>query len=232
MPRPLLAQSGPGPCAPAHPAAPNQPPTFGRVFKLNDAATWADAILPAKDGYLVVGDYAVSNGFALNLTEFSRDGRPTRSRNLSVTPSLANTARVTADGGVLIGAYTDGKSPREGLLLRLDANLDVKWAKTFRSDGPVSVEGLMETADGGIIALVADSWRITAVKLDASGGELWEAAIVPRDGSETHQGSALDIYENVYLDAEGGKHCGGYIVYGVVRRPVTGWDLYLAALKL
>ena len=216
----------------SHPsAASNQTPTFGRIFKINNTSTWADAILPTKDGYLVIADYAVQNDFALNLTEFSLDGRPIHSRNLSITPSLANTARVTGDGGVLIGAYTDMSSPREGLLLRLNAGLDVQWAKIFRSDGPASVEGVMETADGGVIALVRDSWRIAVVKLDAGGNVVWKNAILPRVGSTTHSGDAYDIYENAYLDAAGRKQCGGYIVYGVVQRPATDWDLYLAALS-
>lgn len=212
-------------------AALNQTQAYAGIFQVNNASTWADAILPSKDGYLVLADYAVQNDFALNLTEFSRDGHPLKSRNLSIMPSLANTARKTGDGGVLIGAYTDRNSPREGLLIRLNADLDLQWAKVFRSDGPASVEGVMETADGGIISLVQDNWRMAVVKLDAAGNETWKKAILPQAGATTHPGGAFDIYENTYRDAAGSKQCGGYLVYGVVQRPVSDWDLYLAALS-
>jgi hypothetical protein len=75
---------------------------------------------------------------------------------------------------------------------------------------------------------VRDYDRLGIVKLNATGSVAWQKAIIP--GVETTKTTVYDVVENTYLDGDGRKLCGGYIIYGGVQRPGTDWDIYLAAL--
>jgi hypothetical protein len=188
-------------------------------------------VWPTSDGYLLLSDHSSAETFALNLTEFNGAGRPVRSHNLSIAPGWPKSARVTSDGGYLIGSsLTPTSTSWEGRLLKLSADLTVQWAKAFRTGSPsyAHVSGVAETADGGTIALVRDYGRLGIVKLNASGAVEWRKGILP--GAETTKATVYDVLENAYLDGDGRKHCGGYILYGGVQRPGTDWDIYLAAL--
>ncbi len=220
-------------CSPSSPSSASSGfPNFGRIYQVTDADTWGDSVWPTSDGYLLLSDFATADSFALNLTEFNAAGHPVHSQNLSIAPGWPKSARATSDGGYLIGSTIKPTSNSwEGRLLKLGADLSVQWAKAFRTGSPsyAHVSGVAETADGGYIALVRDYSRFGIVKLDSTGSVEWQKGILP--GSGTTRTTVYDVIENTYLDGDGRKHCGGYVLYGGIQRPGTDWDIYLAALS-
>ena len=203
---------------------------FGRTYQVDGADTWGDSVFATPEGYLVLGDHDVPGSFATNLTLFDQGGRPLRSYDPDIMPSWPKSARSSSDGGFLLTLLQemDPRFKDEGRLIKLGPDLAVQWAKGVSSDGPVNATGLIETLDGGSITLLRDNRRLGILKLDADGQVAWKKSISPAASAET--ATAYSILENAYQDGAGKKQCGGYVLYGAVERPGTGWDLYLAAL--
>jgi hypothetical protein len=242
----------------ASPLASNVPRTFGRVFRVNGVDTYGDSIWPLSDsdGYFLVADHELGNSYAPSLLELGPVGDVIHSYDLSIAPGWPKSATMTGDGGYLLGTLLDVGSAienqalesgsgltgsavpsrpevtsQEGRLLKLSSTLAVQWAKAF-STGEFStahVAGVAETADGGYVAAVRDELRLGIVKLSSGGGVQWKKGLLSPGGDKTV--TVYDVVETTYLDAEGHKQCGGYILYGGVRRATTDWDIYLAALS-
>ena len=134
-----------------------------------------------------------------------------------------------ADGGYLLGGYStsgtnDNKtSPNYGngdfWVVRLGANGNRLWDKTYGGTGDDQLSCLRPTSDGGFIlggssdspasgnksAPNFGSKDFWVVKTDANGNKIWDAAF---------GGTALDIVFSVQQTRDGGYIVGGYSTSG------------------
>jgi hypothetical protein len=134
------------------------------------------------------------------------------------------TARPTADGGFILGGAsasgTDGNktSPNFGWLdfwlVRLDANGNKVWDKSFGGSDEDSLVAVEQTADGGFILggssispingnKTSTNWGsfdFWLVRVNANGGKLWEASF---------GGMGWDSLGSVQPTADGGFIVGG-----------------------
>lgn len=132
---------------------------------------------------------------------------------------------LTRDGGFIMVGTSKGfkESGKKMLVLKLDAEGEIEWAKTVGHSG-YSLEGnaIKPTPDGGYIAVGStetkdDKLDVYIVKLDNAGNMEWDKII---GGLEDDEANAVDIG----LD-------GGYIVAGYTRSAYRDrWNSYLIKL--
>ena len=132
----------------------------------------------------------------------------------------------TADGGFVIAGESNSfvSGPVDVYVLKLDANGNLEWQKTYRSDGSDGSDGsdeafcIRKTSDGGyIIAGRSDSqntgmYDAYILKLDANGELTWQ---------NTYGGDDWDEAKSIYQTSD-----GGYIAVGVTNSLGAEWDAY------
>jgi hypothetical protein len=126
----------------------------------------------------------------------------------------------TSDGGFIAAGHTDsyGAGGGDYWILKLDANGNVTWQKTYGgSDGEWS-PSIQETSDGGFI-VVGDTRSYGAgggdywiLKLDANGNVTWQ---------KTYGGSSIDSARSIKETSD-----GGFIVAGDTRSFGAGYGDY------
>ncbi|MEO0180286.1 MAG: hypothetical protein ABIM74_00860 [candidate division WOR-3 bacterium] len=82
----------------------------------------------------------------------------------------------TDDGGFVIAGYTEsfGAGSRDMLVLRLDQDGNISWAKTFGTSGWEEARSVIETPGvGGYAVGGSDNSNILLLKLTAAGNESW-----------------------------------------------------------
>lgn len=111
----------------------------------------------------------------------------------------------TSDGGLIIVGYTEssGAGGEDAYLVKLNANLQVQWEKTFGGTGNDQGYSVEQTLDGGYIiggntesygAGGSDGWII---KTDAQGNEEWSRTF---GGAETDgRGFARQLNDGTYI---------------------------------
>jgi hypothetical protein len=129
----------------------------------------------------------------------------------------SNSAQPTADGGyVVAGNSFDDAGRSDALVLKLDANGDVIWQKTYGGIGDDDAYSVHPTADGGYVVGGSTASFPTGgawvLKLDASGNVIWQKTY------GVH-GSALQLTAD-----------GGYMVLGSVRHGDVVIDAWLLKL--
>jgi len=115
----------------------------------------------------------------------------------------------TADGGYVLAGYTDsyGAGDRDMWLLKVDANGDSLWSRTFGGSAYDYCWTMIQTSDGGFaLAGETDCWGagdkdIRLVKTDANGDSLW---------SHTYGGSGYEGCFDVQQTSDGGYILAGY----------------------
>jgi len=128
----------------------------------------------------------------------------------------------TADGQYIVAGYTEsfGAGSMDFYLLKIDADGDTLWTRTYGGSGRDEGRSVHQTTDGGYI-VAGYSWSFGAgqsdfylVKTDANGDTLW---------THTYGGTRWDYGRSVQQTADGGYILTGYTdSFGA-----GGTDLYL-----
>jgi uncharacterized delta-60 repeat protein len=130
--------------------------------------------------------------------------------------------QVTADGGYIVAGYTEsfGVGSMDFYLLKIDADGDTLWTRTYGGSGRDEGRSVDQTTDGGYV-IAGYSWSFGAgqsdfylVRTDADGDTLW---------THTYGGTRWDYGRSVDQTTD-----GGYIVTGYTDSfGAGGTDLYL-----
>jgi len=119
-----------------------------------------------------------------------------------------HSVRQTSDGGFIVAGYTDsfGAGSSDFWVLKLDADGNVSWQKTYGGSSYDHAESIQQTADGGYIvagrtnSFGAGNYDLLVLKLDASGNVLWQ---------KTYGGEQMDGAFSVQQTSDGGYIIGG-----------------------
>ncbi|WP_448516390.1 carboxypeptidase regulatory-like domain-containing protein [Pseudothermotoga sp.] len=129
----------------------------------------------------------------------------------------------TSDGGYIVAGYTWSSSKREDVyILKLDANGNKVWEKTFGGSYDERAYCIQQTSDGGYVVAgytrSPSKWEdVYILKLDANGNKVWE---------KTFGGSDNDGAYSVQQTND-----GGYVAAGYTKSFGSGWyDAYLLKL--
>jgi hypothetical protein len=134
----------------------------------------------------------------------------------------AYSVQQTTDGGYVVTGYTMsfGAGGYDIWLLKLDANGDTLWTRTYGGENWDCGYSGQQTADGGyIVAGYTESYGagqsdVYVLKTDADGDTLW---------TRTYGGELRDYAESIQETAD-----GGYIVAGYTEQYEWGpFDLYV-----
>jgi hypothetical protein len=197
-------------------------------------ADWANAVQPTADGgYIVVG---LTYSFNLMLPsgklwvlKLDAGGNVSWQRIVGAANGSgeAHAVRPTVDGGFIVAGNTTafGAGGSDAWLLRLNANGDVVWQRTYGGTNSDFFYAVQATAEGGFIAagstysFGAGEGNAWVVKLDAVGNVIWQKMY--GYGGTSHES----------INSLSSAPDGGYIVAGLTWRGSTsGWDAW--ALKL
>jgi hypothetical protein len=176
-------------------------------------------------GYIMVGASASfgpgSCGVYILRTDAHGDTLWTRAYG-GADYDFAATIEPTADGGFIIGGGTSsfGSGLQDIYLLRIDANGDTLWTRTY--GGPDSEGGaaVCVTSDGGYLissrtqSFGEGSFDVYLIRTDSNGDTLW---------TRTYGGAVEDLATNAIQTPDEGFMVSGYTrSYGA-----GGWDIYL-----
>lgn len=135
------------------------------------------------NGYIVVGTESRINNTERNICILKTDSLGTVLWNHSYGGDQedgAVTARSTSDGGYIIIGYTAsfGLGYMDAWLLKIDADGDTTWTKTFGGGDYDSGRSVIQTPDGGYFVLCNINYGfndtgLTLIKTDAYGNTLW-----------------------------------------------------------
>ncbi len=95
---------------------------------------------------------------------------------------LAHSVQQTQDGGYVVAGWTDsfGSGDKDAWILKLDANGEIEWQKTYGSSGFDWAHSVQQTQDGGyMVAGWTDSFGagnmdMWVLKLDSNGNITWQ----------------------------------------------------------
>ena len=126
----------------------------------------------------------------------------------------------TQDGGYIVVGYTSsfGVGNWDIYVIKLDANGDNVWEKTYGGSGYDIAYSIQQTSDGGYIIAgkTGDfySGDVYIIKLDKDGNKMWE---------KTFGGSGDDGAYSIQQTSD-----GGYIVAGLINSfGARGYDVYV-----
>jgi uncharacterized delta-60 repeat protein len=135
----------------------------------------------------------------------------------------ARSVQETIDGGYIVAGYTWSPSEREDVyILKLDANGNKLWEKTFGGSDNDGAWSIQQTNDGGYVvagytsSFGAGSYDVYVLKLDATGTKVWE---------KTFGGSYDDRAYCIQQTSD-----GGYIVAGYTWSSSEWEDVYILKL--
>ena len=124
---------------------------WSRLYDADEASEdWdeATAVVELSDGYAFLrSETSSSPSRRARLVVTDRSGEVRRSREVDADVDLA-TATAT-DGLVVLGAERADDGTLRPTLTRLDADLDVRWARSYAGEGSVTPVELVRLADGG-----------------------------------------------------------------------------------
>jgi len=129
----------------------------------------------------------------------------------------------TSDGGYIVAGYTWSSSNREEVyILKLDANGNKVWEKTFGGSYDDRAYCIQQTSDGGYIvagytsSAGVGSYDVYILKLDTNGNKVW---------SKTFGGSSDDLAYFIQQTSD-----GGYVVAGYTWSSSKWEDVYILKL--
>jgi hypothetical protein len=176
-------------------------------------------------GYIVVGksDYWETNDTQARIYKTDADGDTLWTRTYGGSAwDEAYSVQQTTDGGYIVAGYTEsfGAGNQDFYLLKIDADGDTLWTRTYGGTGRDEAQSVHQTTDGGYI-LAGYSWSFGAgqsdfylVRTDADGDTLW---------THTYGGTRWDYGRSVDQTTDGGYILTGYTdSFGA-----GGTDLYL-----
>ena len=136
----------------------------------------------------------------------------------------ARSVQETIDGGYIVAGYTWSSSEREDVyILKLDANGNKLWEKTFGGSDNDGAWFIQQTIDGGYIVAgytksYGSGWyNAYLLKLDGAGNKVWE---------KVFGGSSWDEARSIQQTND-----GGYVVAGYTSSFGAGsYDVYVLKL--
>lgn len=180
--------------------------TFG-----GEEREWCEVMIPTNDGgYLMAGESdAIEEGnFEFYVIKTDADGDSLWSNTFGRPwTDYCYTVAQTDDGGYMLGGYTRFSSPGSQYfwLIRLNAEGDSLWSRTYSEGVDAVCYDLKHTADGGFIAAgTTGEWAerdFYVVKIDAEGNEVW---------SRTFGAAGCDVCQSVLETPDGGYLLAGY----------------------
>ncbi len=183
---------------------------------------YCHSVQQTTDGGYILGGHTMSYGAGYSdcwLVKTDTSGTEEWSRTFGGSAyDHCYSVQQTTDGGYILGGstYSYGAGDRDFWLLKMDANGDTLWTRTFGGSSDDYCHSVQQTTDGGYIlggrthsygAGSADFWL---VKTDVSGTEEW---------SNTFGGGGSDWFWSVQQTSD-----GGYILGGETRSYGAGWD--------
>jgi hypothetical protein len=174
-------------------------PLFAKSFG-GDQSDLAAGVCKTADGGHLIGGYSSSFGFGdrdVLLTKVLADGEIVWQRTLGTVDDneVLCDIQSAADGGGFLTGSTDGMRDCDGdgfvetpmsetWVVRFDAEGTPLWQKAFGGAGLwCRGQSVRATADGGcvvaanVISLVSGYVNVNAIRLDASGGVVWEKSL-------------------------------------------------------
>ncbi|MCP4366477.1 MAG: hypothetical protein GY800_14450 [Planctomycetes bacterium] len=142
---------------------------------------------------------------------------------------LANSLVQTSDGGFIVAGYIYKPATKlsDGWILKLDANGNQQWQKSYGSAKDDVFNSVLQTSDGGYV-LAGGSWAIGGtgsdgwvLKLTSSGSVEWQKTLGGGGGGD-------DFISSVAQTGD-----GGYIVVGdtvLATGDINGWIVRLNAM--
>ena len=141
----------------------------------------AYSIQQTLDGGFIVAGWAIDDIWVLKL---NANGNVTWQKTYggSGTAEVARSIQQTTDGGYIVAGYTDsyGAGRFDMWVLKLNANGNVTWQKTYGGPGTEAAYSIQQTTDSGyIVAGYTDSYGagssdMWVLKLNANGNVTWQ----------------------------------------------------------
>lgn len=191
---------------------------------------WGSSVQQTSDeGYIVAGSTSSHGTGSLDVWLIKTDpnGDTLWTRTYGGTePDYANSVQQTSDGGYILTGSTEsyGMGRNDVWLLRVDANGDTLWTKTFGKSERDWGNSVRQTSDGGYIITGSidysylGSGDLWLIKTDTLGNTLWTkiyGGTNPQDGQSVQQTTD-----------------GGYIIGGnTATLDTNGFDYDIWVLK-
>ncbi len=169
-------------------------------------------VATADDGYFIAGatnSFGAGSGDAYFL-RIDQNGTILWSRTCGGSRNdWATAAAETADHGFVVAGYTEsfGHGGYDVYVIRLNAQGDTLWTRTYGEDGDEMGYDVCVNADGScVIAGTTNSYDnrgfdLLLLKIDPAGKELWRAV---------YGGEADDVAYTLVTDARRSYLCAGY----------------------
>lgn len=169
-------------------------------------------------GYIVAGCTGSTTNLIFDVLVIKTDAEGNKQWDKTLDKSAEDYARSvqqTSDGGYIIAGYiTDSSVGWAVWLIKIDAQGNRQWDKTFGGSGTDSAYSVEQTSDGGYIICGStsvngdsDGWLI---KTNSSGDKEWD---------KTFGGPNGDIFTSVQQTSD-----GGYIITGSTAPRGAGYD--------
>jgi hypothetical protein len=174
-------------------------------------------------GYIIVGETESYGAGGVYLIKVDANGNMQWSKTFGGSVGeWGSSVQQTSDGGYIIVGWTTsfGAGWADVYLIKVDANGNMQWSKTF--GGPEDEWGfsVQQTSDGGYIIVGSTvsfgaGWAdVYLIKVDANGNRQW---------SKTFGGGSWDVGYSVQQTSD-----GGYIIVGETKSFGAGEaDVYL-----
>ncbi|PMQ02381.1 MAG: hypothetical protein CBR30_01695 [Dictyoglomus sp. NZ13-RE01] len=188
----------------------------------------ANSIQQTSDGGYIVAGYTYSFGAGgdVYILKLDADGNLVWKKTFGgSSDDEANSIQQTSDGGYIVAGYTSsfGAGGRDVYILKLDANGNLVWQKTFGGSGWDEAYSIQQTSDSGyIVAGYTESFGdsdedVYILKIDENGELVWE---------KIFGGKYYDVVSSIQQTSD-----GGYIVAGYTKSfGAGGRDVYILKL--
>jgi hypothetical protein len=175
------------------------------------SADYAYSVQQTSDGgYIVAGEttsFGAGGDIFLIKTDASGNVQWAKTYG-GIDSDFASSVQQTSDGGYIVAGWTNtfGAGWGDIILIKIDANGNIQWAKTYGGTDYEEPYSVQQTSDGGYIvagwtgSLVTGYFDIILIKTDADGNIQW---------AKTYGGTGDDIARSVQQTSD-----GGYIVAG------------------
>ncbi|MBU1937256.1 T9SS type A sorting domain-containing protein, partial [bacterium] len=185
---------------------------WGRSYNIGGGETCLSAKQTLDGGYIIAGFASDSGGWFKDVWLFKIDenGDSLWSRTFGGnSDEQCFSVQETSDGGYILAGFTSsfGAGSTDFWLVKVNANGDSLWSRTYGGSGYEECRSIQQTLDGGYIlagytmsfgAGERDFWL---VKTDSSGDSLW---------SRTFGGNRRDDCYSAQQTADGGYILAGY----------------------
>ncbi len=189
-----------------------------RSYGVDDNEDQGMHVVARADGGCFVSGYRGINTWDAWVIALDSEGDEQWARTYGGSgPDFGNSITPTPDGGALLAGWTgssdgDVSTPLngtyDGWLVKLDANGNIEWDRTYGGSGLEHFHDILALPDGGYLILGTSnsantpgsqgSWDVWLIRVDAFGTTLWSHSY---GGSDPDSPGAMIPYEGNYLIA-------------------------------